>query len=59
MANAHTEFPISALPDLLSDASKLVLAKRAVKEGLLTIPTPALRLEGLLDDRVGEVARVV
>jgi ribosomal protein L16 Arg81 hydroxylase len=37
IADATEVFPVSALPDMLSDESKLVLARRAIREGLLTI----------------------
>ncbi len=37
IADSTEAFPIRALPDILSDKSKLVLAKRAVREGLLTV----------------------
>ena len=37
IADSAEAFPVRALPDCLSDSSKLVLAKRAVREGLLTI----------------------
>jgi ribosomal protein L16 Arg81 hydroxylase len=37
IADASDAFPVRALPSILSDRSKLVLAKRAIREGLLTI----------------------
>ena len=37
IADATEVFPVSALPDMLSDESKLVLARRAIREGPLTI----------------------
>jgi hypothetical protein len=37
ITDATEAFPVSALPDMLSDESKLVLARRAIREGLLTI----------------------
>jgi ribosomal protein L16 Arg81 hydroxylase len=37
IADAKEAFPVRALPDILSDASKLVLARRSIREGLLTI----------------------
>jgi hypothetical protein len=41
IADSQEAFSVRALPAILSDASKLVLARRAIREGLLTI----LRLE--------------
>lgn len=40
IADANKDFPVSALPSALSDESKVVLARRAVREGLLTIVGP-------------------
>jgi hypothetical protein len=37
IADAQEAFPVRALPDILSNESKLVLARRAIREGLLTI----------------------
>lgn len=40
IATRSEPFPVSALPGTLSEPSKLVLVKRAIKEGLLTIVEP-------------------
>jgi hypothetical protein len=40
IADAEDGFPVRALPSTLSDRSKLVLAKRSVREGLLAITSP-------------------
>jgi ribosomal protein L16 Arg81 hydroxylase len=37
IADSKEAFPVRALPDILSDKSKLVLAKRSIREGLLTV----------------------
>ena len=37
IADSKEAFPVRALPDILSDKSKLVLARRSIREGLLTI----------------------
>jgi hypothetical protein len=37
IADATEAFPIRALPAMLSDEGKLVLARRSIREGLLTI----------------------
>ena len=37
IADAKEAFPVRALPAIVSDESKLVLARRAIREGLLTI----------------------
>ena len=34
---SQDKFPISAIPDILSNNSKLVLVRRLIREGLLTI----------------------
>ncbi len=49
IADSSKDFPVRALPNSLSDKSKLVLVRRSIREGLLTIVDTKIARDSSLD----------